>query len=168
MLASEEAGDDCRFVMEHVQYGPEYDDAAIEAVLRRNGVCYRRSDDIADAAAALVAEGKVVGWFQGRMEAGPRALGGRSILADPPPGRDERRGQRQGEVPRALASVCAVDSCRAGGRLPGRSGRRAVHGDGLRRGARAPGRRSPRRSTPATTRRDRRPCAGTSARFSGR
>ena len=69
--------------MEHVQYGPAYDDAAIEEVLRRNGLCYRRCDDIADAAAALVAEGKVVGWFQGRMEAGPRALGGRSILADP-------------------------------------------------------------------------------------
>ncbi len=83
MLAAEEANDDCRFTMEHVQYGPEYDDAAIEAVLRRNGLCYRRSDDIAEAAAALVAEGKVVGWFQGRMEAGPRALGGRSIIADP-------------------------------------------------------------------------------------
>lgn len=83
MLASEQSGDDCRFVMEHVHYGPEYDDSAIEAVLRRNGVSYRRADDIADAAAALVADGKVVGWFQGRMEAGPRALGGRSILADP-------------------------------------------------------------------------------------
>jgi carbamoyltransferase len=46
-------------------------------------LCYRRCDDIADAAAALVAEGKVIGWFQGRMEAGPRALGGRSIIADP-------------------------------------------------------------------------------------
>lgn len=83
MLAAEEAGDDCRFTMEHLQYGPAYDDAAIEAVLRRNGLSYRRSDDIADAAAELVAQGKVVGWFQGRMEAGPRALGGRSILADP-------------------------------------------------------------------------------------
>ena len=83
MLAAQEAGDDCRFAMEHLQYGPEYDDSAIEAVLRRNGLRYRRSDDIADDAAALVAEGKVVGWFQGRMEAGPRALGGRSILADP-------------------------------------------------------------------------------------
>ncbi len=83
MLAAQEGGDDCRFTMEHVQYGPEYDDAAIEAVLRRNGLSYQRSDDIAEAAAALVAEGKVVGWFQGRMEAGPRALGGRSILADP-------------------------------------------------------------------------------------
>ena len=83
MLAAEQAGDDCRFAMEHVQYGPAYDDAAIEAVLRRNGLCYRRCDDIAEAAAALVADGKVVGWFQGRMEAGPRALGGRSIIADP-------------------------------------------------------------------------------------
>jgi carbamoyltransferase len=83
MLAGEHAGDDCRFVMNHLHYGPEYDDAAIEAVLRRNGLRYRRCADIADTAAALIAEGKVIGWFQGRMEAGPRALGGRSILADP-------------------------------------------------------------------------------------
>lgn len=83
MLAARDAGDDCRFVMDHVQYGPEYDDAAIEAVLRRNGLRYRRCADIADTAAAMIADGKVIGWFQGRMEAGPRALGGRSILADP-------------------------------------------------------------------------------------
>jgi carbamoyltransferase len=83
MLAAQDAGDDCRFVMDHLQYGPAYDDAAIEAVLQRNGLLYQRCDDVADAAAALVASGKVVGWFQGRMEAGPRALGGRSILADP-------------------------------------------------------------------------------------
>ena len=83
MLAAEEAGDDCRFTMNHVQVGPEYDDGAIEAVLRRNGLPYRHCTDIADEVAALIADGKVVGWFQGRMEAGPRALGGRSILADP-------------------------------------------------------------------------------------
>jgi carbamoyltransferase len=83
MLAAEEAGDDTRFQMRHLQYGPEFDDAAIEIVLRRNGLAYRRCADIAVEAAALVAGGKVVGWFQGRMEAGPRALGGRSILADP-------------------------------------------------------------------------------------
>ena len=83
MLAADAAGDDCRFTMDHVSYGPEFDDAAIETVLRRNGLPYERRDDIADAAAALIAKGKVVGWFQGRMEAGPRALGGRSILADP-------------------------------------------------------------------------------------
>ena len=85
MLAAEEAGDDCRFAMEHLQFGPEYDDATIETVLKRNRLSYRRSADIADDVAALVAAGKVVGWFQGRMEAGPRALGGRSIIADPRP-----------------------------------------------------------------------------------
>jgi carbamoyltransferase len=69
--------------MNHVQVGPQYDDVEIEAVLRRNGLSYRRCDDIADEVATLVADGRVVGWFQGRMEAGPRALGGRSILADP-------------------------------------------------------------------------------------
>jgi carbamoyltransferase len=83
MLAAEDGNDDCRFVLSHVQYGPAYNDTAIELVLRRNGLCYRRSDNIAEEAASLVASGKVVGWFQGRMEAGPRALGGRSILADP-------------------------------------------------------------------------------------
>jgi carbamoyltransferase len=85
MLAAEEAGDDSRFAMAHLQYGPAYDDDAIEAVLRRNGLRYCRSADIAEDTAALVAAGKVVGWFQGAMEAGPRALGGRSIIADPRP-----------------------------------------------------------------------------------
>jgi len=83
MLAADQSGDDCRFAMNHVQVGPQYDDVDIEAVLRRNGLSYRRCDDIADEVATLVADGRVVGWFQGRMEAGPRALGGRSILADP-------------------------------------------------------------------------------------
>ena len=70
MLAAEEAGDDCRFAMEHLQYGPEYDDAAIEAVLRRNRLCYRRSEDIAEDAAALVADGK-----GGRLVSGPNGGG---------------------------------------------------------------------------------------------
>ena len=52
-------------------------------MLKRNGLDYRRCADIAEDTAALLSVGKVVGWFQGRMEAGPRALGGRSILADP-------------------------------------------------------------------------------------
>ena len=83
MLAANDAGDDCRFQMQHLHYGPSYDDAAIETVLKRNGLDYRRCADIAEDTAALLSVGKVVGWFQGRMEAGPRALGGRSILADP-------------------------------------------------------------------------------------
>jgi carbamoyltransferase len=78
-----ERGDDSRFTMDHLYWGPDYGDAEIEAVLRRNRIPFRRSPDIAAAAAKLIAAGQIVGWFQGRMEAGPRALGGRSILADP-------------------------------------------------------------------------------------
>lgn len=59
------------------------EEADIEAVLKSSKVEYERSNDIARDVAELLAEGKIVGWFQGRMEAGPRALGQRSILADP-------------------------------------------------------------------------------------
>lgn len=70
-------------VLEHLYLGPGYEDADIENQLRQCGLAYRKPDDLADATADLLAAGKVVGWFQGRMEGGPRALGGRSILADP-------------------------------------------------------------------------------------
>jgi carbamoyltransferase len=70
------------FVMEHLYYGPEYRGSYGEA-LERNGLAYRRLDDPAPEVAKAVAEGAVVGFFCGRMEAGPRALGGRSIIADP-------------------------------------------------------------------------------------
>jgi carbamoyltransferase len=69
--------------MEHAYYGPGYSDHEIESLLRWTGVPYRRSHDIAADTAAQLADGKVVGWFQGRMEFGPRALGARSILASP-------------------------------------------------------------------------------------
>lgn len=69
--------------LEHVYLGPEFDDAGIENQLRQCGLAYTKPDDLATAAATLIAGGKVIGWFQGRMEGGPRALGGRSILADP-------------------------------------------------------------------------------------
>jgi carbamoyltransferase len=67
----------------YVYLGPEFSEAEIEAVLRRNGPTYHRPSDIASFAARQVADGKIIGWFQGRMECGPRALGNRSILADP-------------------------------------------------------------------------------------
>ena len=63
--------------------GNEESDAEIEATLTRCRIPYVRPPDIADAAAEELSKGSVVGWFQGRMEAGPRALGQRSILADP-------------------------------------------------------------------------------------
>jgi carbamoyltransferase len=69
--------------MEHAFLGPEYCEAEIEAFLRRGKLSYRRPADPAEEVARLLAEDKIVGWFQGRMEFGPRALGARSILASP-------------------------------------------------------------------------------------
>jgi len=65
--------------------GPEFNDFEISACLDKEGAVYERfsSAELPGAAAELVASGKVIGWFQGRMEFGPRALGARSIIADP-------------------------------------------------------------------------------------
>jgi len=73
------------FVMRHAFTGPEYDDDEIAAAIRDAGLDETRLDDDAlfPAVAERIAAGDVVGWFQGRMELGPRALGHRSIVADP-------------------------------------------------------------------------------------
>jgi len=78
------------FVMDRADWGPEYSEGEIRAEIEARSSCesggspmfFTRSADIAREVAGLLAEGKVVGWFQGRMEVGPRALGYRSILAD--------------------------------------------------------------------------------------
>jgi carbamoyltransferase len=69
----------------HAYLGPGYSDAEIATYLDGAGARYRTLGDreLVEETARLLAEGNVVGWFQGRMEFGPRALGGRSILADP-------------------------------------------------------------------------------------
>ncbi|RLC46942.1 MAG: carbamoyltransferase [Candidatus Coatesbacteria bacterium] len=69
--------------MSHVYWGPEFENDEIEAEIVRSGLPYRRSEDICRDVARLLVDQKIVGWFQGRMEIGPRALGARSILADP-------------------------------------------------------------------------------------
>lgn len=69
--------------MKHAFLGPNYSADEIEALLRTAGARYRRSDDLPGETAQALAEGRVVCWFQGRMEFGPRALGARSILASP-------------------------------------------------------------------------------------
>jgi carbamoyltransferase len=65
--------------------GPSYSDEQIHDFLERNGLPYTRvePDELTRGVARQLAEGKVIGWFQGRMEYGPRALGARSILGDP-------------------------------------------------------------------------------------
>ena len=66
--------------------GPEYSSAEIETFLQGAGACYRRhasEDSLLDEVSQALVSEKVVGWFHGRMEFGPRALGARSILGDP-------------------------------------------------------------------------------------
>jgi carbamoyltransferase len=75
-----------KYVMQSAYYGAEYSNDEIQGFLDKNSIAYQRFDDdqrLLDTVAQDISEGKVVGWFQGRFEWGPRALGNRSILADP-------------------------------------------------------------------------------------
>ena len=71
--------------MKHSYLGPEFSHARIEAELKKAHLRYRKLDrePLLTAVAEQIAVGNVVGWFQGRMEWGPRALGNRSIVAHP-------------------------------------------------------------------------------------
>jgi carbamoyltransferase len=81
------------FTMDHAFWGPHYDEAKIESLLDGQEAALRdaqcvvsivsNDDALCKKVATAIADGKVVGWFQGRMEWGPRALGNRSILCDP-------------------------------------------------------------------------------------
>jgi len=79
----ERGGTGRHWQMDHAYLGPAYGDDEIEQFLKWSRLPYRRLDNIADEAAEILAQEKVIGWFQGRMEFGPRALGARSILASP-------------------------------------------------------------------------------------
>lgn len=70
--------------MEHVYWGPEFTNEEIEEALKAfSDYPFKKSADIFAETAQILADGKIVGWFQGRSEVGPRALGNRSILANP-------------------------------------------------------------------------------------
>jgi len=69
--------------MEHAYYGPSFDDAHIESLLEQSKLVYERPSSITEAVADLLQRDAIVGWFQGRMEFGPRALGARSVIASP-------------------------------------------------------------------------------------
>ncbi len=77
------------FVMDHAYWGPQFTSEVIrDAIAGRNlngshNVRYLTDEEIVQATAKHVADGKIVGWFQGRQEWGPRALGNRSIVVDP-------------------------------------------------------------------------------------
>jgi carbamoyltransferase len=72
-----------RVMFPSVYLGPSYSDGEIVQALNGASLAVRRPDDLEEEVAALLAAGLIVGWFQGSIEYGPRALGNRSILADP-------------------------------------------------------------------------------------
>ncbi len=77
--------------MDHVFLGPQYGDDEIEDFLRWTKVRYRKLENVPEETAELLTQDRVIGWFQGRMEFGPRALGARSILASPIPAEMQAR-----------------------------------------------------------------------------
>ncbi len=72
-----------RWRMDSAYLGPSFDDEEIKNLLKWAKVSHRRLNDPAGEVAELLAQDRIIGWFQGRMEFGPRALGARSILASP-------------------------------------------------------------------------------------
>ena len=69
--------------IKHAYWGPEFSDKEIEQVLKNNKLKYQKVKNIESVVARFISKGNIVAWFHGRMEVGPRALGNRSILADP-------------------------------------------------------------------------------------
>ena len=69
--------------MTHNSFGPSFSDEEIEKVLKSHKVSYQKIPHVEQVAAKQLVEGEIIGWFQGKMEFGQRALGNRSILADP-------------------------------------------------------------------------------------
>ncbi|MBL9145545.1 MAG: carbamoyltransferase [Verrucomicrobiaceae bacterium] len=93
LVAAQKLGDTKRFHMSHAYYGPEFSDAEFKSLLDgeeerlKEAGCqimeFQENANLCRATAQAISEGKVIGWFQGRLEWGPRALGNRSILGDP-------------------------------------------------------------------------------------
>ncbi|OGM29474.1 hypothetical protein A2630_00570 [Candidatus Woesebacteria bacterium RIFCSPHIGHO2_01_FULL_44_10] len=69
--------------LESAYFGPLYTNSEIKSVLDKNNIAYEYHEDIEDVVAKLLANGKIVSWFQDSLEIGPRALGNRSIVANP-------------------------------------------------------------------------------------
>ncbi|NBB95902.1 MAG: hypothetical protein GVY16_09215 [Planctomycetes bacterium] len=86
LYAHATGGGASRFVMDHAYWGQGHADEAIAAWLAGQGIAAEAAsddDDLADRVAGMLADGQVIGWLNGRFEWGPRALGARSIIADP-------------------------------------------------------------------------------------
>ena len=111
--------------------GSEFDDDAIDAALARWGLAWERVPDPELRAASLLADGRIVAWFQGRMEFGPRALGNRSLLADPRNLGNARKAQPSHQASGVRSGHLPLRSWRKR-RQPGLSSPRIGQGRGLR------------------------------------
>ncbi len=99
--------------------GPEFSDADIEVILRANGAVFQKLDrsSLLDFTVDLLKTEKVIGWFQGRMEFGPRAPGSRSIIGDArSPKMQSVMNLKVKSSPRIVPALCP-------NRPPGTSGR---------------------------------------------
>lgn len=84
-LNAREGGPRYTAPMDHVYHGPSYTDEEIEKFMIWAKTPYRKLENVAKETAAILADNKIIAWYQGRMEFGPRSLGSRSILASPIP-----------------------------------------------------------------------------------
>jgi carbamoyltransferase len=115
----------CREPLQAVYLGPQYSCDEIRRLLARSSMVFedfsQREPELVQFAAERLAEGKIVGWFQGRMEFGPRALGARSILADPRDGEMRERINalvKKREAFRPFAPAVLADKSREHFALP--------------------------------------------------
>lgn len=110
-----------KYIFNSCYLGNEFTNQEIENALKNKKIPYRRSSDIAAETARHIAAGKIVGWFQGRMEAGPRALGNRSITVDPTdPGMKDRLNSRvkKREFYRPFAPSVLEEKCNEYFKMP--------------------------------------------------
>ena len=89
--------------------GPNFETARIQEFLEEQNVIFEYYDfeKLIEIVAKLISEGNVVGWFQGRMEFGPRALGNRSILGDPRDKNMQSKNESQNKIQRILSAICS-------------------------------------------------------------
>ena len=95
--------------------GPEYDNSQIREFLEKHQLPHRviETEQLLDDVSDLLQQDKVIGWYQGRMEFGPRALGNRSIIGDARSSSMQKKNEPQDQVPRELQAFRAIDACRA-------------------------------------------------------
>lgn len=102
--------------LSHAQWGPAFTDGEVAAALRGCGIPFTTPPDVAEASAELLAQGRLLGWFQGGMEMGARALGGRSIVAVPNGAETRERVNRQVKFREAWRPYCPSMAAESAGR----------------------------------------------------